>query len=253
VISTRIAGLITAGAVAAVLLAACGAAGGSTSDPDIPPPPSPDPYTSALIMTRTWAAAEIQTSVDSSIDGVVQQLRGVGEVAIDKGYADLTWTGAGSTFRELVNDRAIFTQSDGPSSIWVRTESEGRTATSAFADPLVNLTRVEGVSRDGNEDMNGYSAEKYRGTLPITAQNLEGLGLTDSEVSTIVDGADPVDVVLVRVWVDPNHRLVRIERSIDLRDGSTIEANVLASTRLSNFGVMLDLESPPSASVTVLQ
>jgi len=238
--------------VTALALSACGGPpSGSATYSAVPPPPSPDPYTSALIMTKTWAAAEIETTVDSSIEGEVSSLRGVGEVAIDKGYGDIEWSGSDSAFRELVNDRAIFTKAEGPGMLWVRTESQGRTATSAFTDPLVNLTRVESVSRDGEEQMDGFTAERYRGTLPVTAQNLEGLALTDAEIAELVAAAGPADSVLVEVWADPNHRLVRIDRSLKL--SGTVDADVHASSHLFNFGVMLDLAPPPSASVSVPQ
>ncbi len=238
-------------ATALVLTACGGLPSGSATYSAVPPPPSPDPYTSALIMTKTWAAAEIETTVGSSIDGAVRSLRGVGEVAIDKGYGDIEWSGGDSAFRELVNDRAIFTKPEGPDTLWVRTESQGRTATSAFTNPLVNLTRVESVSRDGEEQMDGFNAETYRGTLPVTARNLEGLALTDAEVAELVASAGPSDVVVVRVWVDPNHRLVRIDRSLKL--SGALDADVHASSHLFNFGVMLDLAPPPSASVSVPQ
>ena len=238
--------------VTALVLTACGGLpGGSATYSAVPPPPSPDPYTSALIMTKTWAAAEIQTTVDSSINGATSSLHGVGEVAIDKGYGDIEWSGSDSAYRELVNDRAIFTKPEGPATLWVRTESDGRTATSAFTNPLVNLTRVEAVARDGDEQMDGFTAERYRGTLPVTARNLEGLALADAEVAELVAAAGPEDVVVVEVWADPNHRLVRIDRSLKL--SGAVDADVRASSHLSNFGVMLDLAPPPSASVTVPQ
>jgi len=236
---------------AALVLTACGGPpSGSATYSAVAPPPSPNPYTSALIMTKTWAAAEIETTVNSSIEGEVSSLRGVGEVAIDKGYGDIEWTGSDSAFRELVNDRAIFTRPEGPATLWVRTESSGRTPTSAFANPLVNLTRLDSVTRDGDEQMDGFDAEIYSGTLSITAQNLEGMALTDAEVAELVAAAGPEDVVVVSVWVDPNHRLVRIDRSLQL--SGAVDADVHASSHLFNFGVMLDLAPPPSASVTVL-
>ncbi|MDI1288544.1 MAG: hypothetical protein PSX37_01160 [bacterium] len=238
--------------VAALALTACGAQpSGSATYSQVPPPPSPDPYTSALIMTKTWAAAEIEATADSTIDGAVSSLRGVGEVAIDKGYGEIEWSGSDSAFRELVNDRAIFTRPEAPAALWVRTDSSGRTPTSAFTNPLVNLTRLDDVSRDGDEEMDGFTAETYRGTLPITARNLEGLVLTDAEVAELVAAALPSDMVVVRVWVDPNHRLVRIDRSLKLSGAPTVDVH--ASSHLFNFGVMLDLAPPPSASVSVPQ
>lgn len=240
------------GLILTLLLTACGAPSGSTADSSIAPPPSPDPYTSALIMTRTWAAAEMEIDVRATVDGRRLDLDGTGEVAIDKGYADIEWTSGDTHSRELVNDRAIFTQVDAPSGVWTRTESNGRTPTSAFANPLLNLTRLEGVAPDGSEDTNGFDATRYRGTLPITADNLEGLALTDGDVARVVAAAGSTDAIVVTVWVDPNHRLVRIDRNLDV-DSTQLDASVLASTHLSNFGVMLDLESPPSASVSALR
>lgn len=237
---------LVANAAVAVLLAACGAP--TASSPSIPPPPSPDSYTSALVMTRTWAASEIDIAATTTVDGVRTDHRGVGEVAIDKGYADIDWTTATTHARELVNDRAIFTQEQTPDGIWMRTESSGRTATSAFADPLLHLTRLEAVTPGGTGEMDGFEASRYRGTLPLTASNLEGLALTDDEVARIVAIAKPDDTIAVTVWIDPHHRVVRIDRSVTVDGINPVTAT--ATTHLSNFGVMLDLESPPSASVT---
>lgn len=228
------------------MLAACGAPAGSS--PSIAPPPSPDSYTSALIMTRTWAAAEIDIATTTTIGGVRTDHRGVGEVAIDKGYADIDWTTATTNGRELVNDRAIFTQDRTPDGFWRRTESSGRTLTSAFADPLLHLTRLVEVTPDGTGQIDGFEAARYRGTLPLTASNLEGLALTDTDIARTVAVADPDDTISVTVWVDPYRRVVRIDRSVRVDGTDAISAT--ATTHLSNFGVMLDLESPPSASVT---
>lgn len=199
-------------------------------------------------MTRTWAASEIDIAATTTVDGVRTDRRGVGEVAIDKGFADIDWRTATTHARELVNDRAIFTQEQTPDGIWVRTESSGRTSTSAFADPLLHLTRLEAVTSDGSGEMDGFEASRYRGTLPLSASNLEGLALTEDEVARMVADAEPDDTIAVTVWVDPNRRIVRIDRSVTV--GGTDPISATATTHLSNFGVMLDLESPPSASVT---
>jgi len=237
------------GVLLAGLLSACGTPAGTS--PSIPPPPSPDPFISALIMTKTWAASEIETEVTSTVDGVQRDLSGTGTVAIDKGYADFQWTEGDDHFRELVNDRAIFTLPDS-ADVWVRTETGGRTATSAFADPLLNLTRLQEVVQDGTEKMDGFTAERFRGSLPVTAANLEGLALTDEEITRIVAAAGRDDSVTVTAWADPNHRLVRIDRALDLQSES-VDASAVASSHLTNFGVMLDLKAPPSASVTAQQ
>lgn len=169
---------------------------------------------------------------------------------MDKGLAAINWTGGATDFRELVNDRAIFTQAEPPDGIWIRTESSSRTPTSAFADPLVGLAAVEDVTRVGSEVLGGVETDHYRGSLPIEFSRLEGFGLTDAEMSLIAEVARSSDRISVDVWVDPNHRIVRIARSFTM-DGA-IDAEARATTSLTNFGVMLDLESPPSASVTVL-
>ena len=58
------------------LLAACGArtGPGGAGDISIAPAPSADPFTSALIMTRTWAAAETESTVRATIDGASREL-----------------------------------------------------------------------------------------------------------------------------------------------------------------------------------
>ena len=201
-------------------------------------------------MTRTWAASQIGVSVRSTIDGERRDLRGAGEVAIDKGYGDIDWTSGDSHGRELVNDRAIFTQSEAPGGAWVRTESSDRTPTSAFADPLRHLTRLEHVSPSGTAQLDGFEAARYHGTLPVTAANLEGLALTDDDVARVIATVGPAQSIDVTVWVDPHHRIVRIDRSLELDGDAPIAVSVMASTNLTNFGVMLDLESPPSASVS---
>jgi hypothetical protein len=240
---TRTKGLVLLAACCALVTACSTPVEGSSA---VPPPPSPDPFTSALIMTRTWAAAEIDVTAETTINDVSVKRHGVGEVAIDKGYADIDWTTADTHGHELVNDRAIFTQ-DAPGDIWVRTESSGRTPTSAFADPLLHLTDLHEVAPDGTAEIDGFEAEKYRGTLPVTAGDLEGLALTDADIAQIVEVASPSDSIIVTVWVDPHHRAVRIDRSLQIAGAVPISAT--ATTHLTNFGVMLDLESPPSASV----
>jgi len=199
-------------------------------------------------MTRTWAAAEIDVAAATTIDGRTVERHGTGEVAIDKGYADIDWTTATSHAHELVNDHAIFTQDEAPDGVWVRTESGGRTPTSAFANPLLHLTDLRDVAPDGTGEMDGFEAVRYRGTLPVTAADLEGLAVDDDTVNRIVAAADADDAIVVTVWVDPHHRAARIDRSLDIAGPDPITAT--ATTHLTNFGVMLDLESPPSASVT---
>ncbi len=199
-------------------------------------------------MTRTWAASEIQARVRTSVDGTTRDLVGVGEVAIDKGFADIEWTDGAGSYRELVNDRAIFTQFEPPDGLWQRTESDGRTPTSAFADPLLSLAALSSVTSNGDEEMDGFTARRYRGILPVETARLEGLGLTDAETARVVTAANPSDHIDVEVWVDPNHRIVRIERSLSVAGVADIAADVA----LSNFGVMVDLLSPPSSSVIAL-
>ena len=243
--------LLGLAAVALTALVSCGApTDASSGSATILLAPSADPFVSAIIMTRTWAASEIETVILSTIDGTSRQRHGRGEVAIDKGYAVIDWVTDGAPSRELVNDRAIFTQPQPPAGPWTRTESTGSTPTSPFADPLRWLTDVRDVRLEGTDTMDGFDTNRYQGTLPLTSANLDGLGLTALEEQRILAAAGPDDAIVVTAWEDPHHRLVRIDRSLDLGTGSALQASVLASTHLWDFGIMLDLESPPSASVT---
>jgi hypothetical protein len=235
--------------LAALVLAGCGAAA-SGPDPSVAAPPSADPFTSALIMSRSWASAQMEATVLSTVEGVTRMQRARGEVGIDKGYAWLTWHEAGRVSTEIVNDRGSFRQEQSPDGGWVYSAPGAATPTAALADPLRHLTELQGVVEQGSDSMDGFDATRYAGTLPLTGPNLDGLTLTEDEKALVLAGAAPQDAVQVTMWLDPNRRLVRIDRSLETGVTSPLDASVLASTHLWDFGIMIHVEPPPSASVT---
>lgn len=236
--------LAGAAILAAVLCATgCSAPAGSPAGPSAPdavvaPMPSADEFVSAIVATRSMGTADVVVDVtEESASGTVR-LQARGPAVLPRGRADLIWTGQG-TFRELVNDQAIFTQPDPPDGPWIRTPKEGSTRTSGFADVLRGLGVLKDVHLVGNETLGGVPTRRYLGWLPADAAELAGLGLTPSEVDQY-RSQSPDGRVQVTVWLDSFDHVVRVDRDLE----SSLVPGVHVSTVLSNFSVMLDLTSP---------
>ncbi|MHB1068143.1 MAG: hypothetical protein ACYC2Z_12070 [Candidatus Nanopelagicales bacterium] len=208
--------------------------------PVIQPTPGADPFSSAIIMTRSWASAEAMIEGLTVIDGREHLISGKGYLGLDEGLGSVTWSTADGPVTELVNERAVFASAGAG---WVR--QPGRlTDTSCLADPLRGLADARGAVALAPAD----GLRRYRVRLPLTQQSLACSGMSLLRTAQILAWPGLAGFVDVTGWVDPNHRLVRIDRALTA-SAQGHSATAAITTRLADFGIMLDLESPPSASV----
>ncbi|MDO8308795.1 MAG: hypothetical protein Q7V58_10620 [Actinomycetota bacterium] len=241
--ATRVA---LAGLVAALAWAtgACGSVTtGGPALPVIQPTPAADPFSSAIIMTRSWASAEASIAGLTVIDGREHSINGEGYLGLDEGLGSVTWSTADGLVTELVNERAVFASTGAG---WAR-QPGWLTDTSCLADPLRGLAEAPGTIVLDPAD----GLRRYRVRLPLTAESVGCSGMSVLGTAQILAWPGLAGSVDVTGWVDPNHRLVRIDRELTA-NAPGHSATAAITTRLENFGIMLDLESPPSASVTSL-
>lgn len=238
--------LAGAAVLAAVLCATgCSAPAGSPAGPSAPdavvaPMPSADEFVSAIVATRSMGTADVVVDVtEESASGTVR-LQARGPAVLPRGRADLTWTGQG-TFRELVNDQAIFTQRQPPDGPWIRTTYPGTTATSGYADTLRGLSVLRDVTAEGSESLGGVKTSRYAGWLPATQPELQALGLSADEANQAVD-SHPNGRVAVTVWLDSRSHIVQVAR--DFVPSAPGDPQVRAVTTLQDFSVLLNLNSP---------
>jgi hypothetical protein len=242
-------------------LAGCGSAAAPTataepstqapsSPPVILPTPSANGFVDSVISTQSMGSAQLEVDLTSTVDGSTTSLHGEGISVLDPGWADLTWTTDGATTREMVNDQGIFVQTSPPDGRWThiatKAPNPGATPTSASAAPLRDLETLAGVTIDGQEKIDGEPATRITGTLPVDDTELMSLGLSQEQIDAI--GPLPAGAhVDVTVWLDSASHIIRVDRRLALGAGST--ADVLSSTRLVDFGAMVDLTSPSSSLV----
>ncbi|MHB1211805.1 MAG: hypothetical protein ACYC0W_06035, partial [Candidatus Nanopelagicales bacterium] len=62
--------------------------------PVIQPTPGADPFSSAIIMTRSWASAEAMIEGLTVIDGREHLISGKGYLGLDEGLGSVTWSTA---------------------------------------------------------------------------------------------------------------------------------------------------------------
>lgn len=233
--------MLAAVLTAAALLAACGPATAPASSTSVPPPPEPDPLVSAVTMTRSWGSARVEVDQRADIAGSTVRSSASGEITLDKPWGRLVWSWQGSPREEIVNDVAVFTR-DGAGG-WQRTELATGTPTSAAVDPLRLLDGT--VEPLGAVDLDGQQVQAYRVSLPLTTDAVRAFALTDAQRAAVLGAAGAGAVVTATAWVDANHRIVRVDRHLEV-PGATADT----STRMLEFGMLLDLASPPSASVS---
>jgi len=203
--------------------------------------PSANDFTSAVTATRSLGTADVDVSVELTGTDGPRQWHATGAAVLPRGRADLTWTSETGTFRELVNDQAIFTQSQPPDGPWIRTAYPGTTATSGYADTLRGLSILRDVTPEGPGSLDGVATSRYSGWLPATQAELQALGLTAGEAKQLVD-ALPDGRVAVTVWLDSGGHIVQVAR--DFVPPAPGDPQVHAVTTLYDFSVLLNLNSP---------
>ncbi|MCX6432379.1 MAG: hypothetical protein NTX29_06185 [Actinobacteria bacterium] len=247
-------------AVSALLLAvlsigACGTPRvpvGDADDTAAPSPammPTPNAFVSAVMHTRDLGSADVDITVDTSLDGSTDHVDGIGAVALDRGFGNIAWTGADGTTRVINNDVAIFVRDDVAGGMWTRLPEGQLEPRTAFANPLAGLGLLQNVVSADAEAIDGSHATRYSGRLPADQQALSAFGLTDEEITRLGDTsrAPGIDVT---AWVDDAGRLLRVDRAFRLPAESGTSADLRVSTALSDFSGVIDVGPPPSESVT---
>lgn len=220
---TRLAAVVVA-LVAALPLAACTASTAPASV--VPATPSVDPFTDALVATRTWAAARADIVLAQVIDGQARTDRATGSLGLDKGVGTLTWADGR---QEAIDHRGP--RSRPPQGQWAPA------ARPALIRALAGLS--SGLARAGEDRVAGVMATRFEGSEPVTADTLAALALPDAVAAEVLRTAGPGDRVAVTAWVDPYRRLIRLDRRLDA--GSV---HALVTTSLSDFGTFVDLTTP---------
>jgi hypothetical protein len=210
-------------AVSVAVLAGCASAGTPASV--IPATPSVDPFTDALVATRTWAAAQADIEVVQVVDGTVQRDRASGALGLDKGVGTLTWTDGREDAIDHRGPRAR-----PPGGDW------SPSAPVALIRPLAGLA---GLQLAGDDRVGGVDAQRFEGDEPVTAETVAGLALPPDVADRVVRTARAGDRIQVTAWIDPYRRLVRLDRSLT---AGTVQA--LVTTSLSDFGRFVDLTTP---------
>ncbi len=232
--------------LAGLTVAACSAPGAPAASPSSTGPvlavmPSANDFTSAVEATRSLGTADVNIDVQVSASTGSRALRATGAAVLSRGRADLAWTSATGTFRELVNDQAIFTQQRPPDGPWIRTAYPGTTPTSGYADTLRGLSGLRDVTLEGTQDLRGVTTSRHVGWLPATQTELTALGLTPIEATEVLR-AQPDARVSVTVWLDSRAHVVQVVR--DLQSVGADDPGVRATTSLTDFSVLLNLNSP---------
>lgn len=232
--------------LACLALASCSAPGVASPTPSstgqaIAIMPSANDFTSAVTATRSLGTATVDVRVELSGSDGPKRWHAIGAAVLTRGRADLTWTSESGTFRELVNDQAIFTQRQPPDGPWIRTTYPGTTATSGYADTLRGLSVLRDVTAEGSESLGGVKTSRYSGWLPATQPELQALGLSADEANQAVD-SHPNGRVAVTVWLDSRSHIVQVAR--DFVPSAPGDPQVRAVTTLQDFSVLLNLNSP---------
>jgi hypothetical protein len=222
---SRIARILTA-ALATVLLAGCG---GSTPRTQSPAPPltllpSADPYTSAIVATKSLGTARLV--VNAVHPGAT--VRGEGVTVLGSGQGDVTWSAGATPYRELLNGRGLYVQTPPGSGGW---EKWPVSATSGYIDSLRGLGALRDVVNEGPERLGSVATTRYRGWLPLTRDEATRLGLAGTPAADARED--------VTVWIDDFDHAVRVDRF-----AATDQDSVTSRTDFSDFSVLLNLTSP---------
>ena len=247
-------------AVSALLLAllsigACGTPrvpvgdAGYTAVPSPAMMPTPNDFVSAVMHTRDLGSADVDITVDTSLDGSTDHVDGIGAVALDRGFGNIAWTGADGTTRVINNDVGIYVRDDVARDRWTQFPEDQFNPRTAFANPLAGLGLLQDVVSADAEAIDGSHATRYTGRLPADRQALSAFGLTDDEITRLGDTSRAPDID-VTAWVDDADRLLRVDRAFRLPAEAGISADLRVSTALSDFSGVIDVGPPPSESVT---
>ena len=223
-------------------------ASGSVSE-IIPPTPSANDFVSAIMLTKIAGSADLDVEAVTSVDGVERRLQGSGFGAVGSGLADLTWVSDAGTTRELINEKGDFVQTDVPGGMWTQLAEGDTTPTTGFANPIRGLAGMLNVVNQGVDNVNGVSATRYTGNIPVDPDELTGFGFSDEEIAAM-DGTWMGALVDATVWLDAADRVIRVERNLDLGDASPIPVTAFTATDLSNYGKTISLKVPSSESIT---
>jgi len=221
------------------------------SAPDmVLPTPAANDFVSTVMRTRGLGTAEVAIDVSTTTDEGSVQLTGSGPVSVNKGYGRLEWSSDdGETFTEVSNGKGLFVQSGGPSALWTHLPDKTSTATGRLADPLRGIGTAMSVVRHGSEPLGDISAVRYTGRIPASPESIALLGLSDGQITALGDSwrGEWIDLT---VWVDPRGRIVRMERSLTIPESDGGPVSATTTTTLDDFSRTIDLEPPPTESVT---
>ena len=211
--------------------------------------PTANDFVSGVMHTRDLGSANVDITVDTTIEGSHQHLDGVGAVALGRGFGNILWTDADGTTRIINNDVATFVRSDEPSGLWNQLPEGTSTPRTAFANPIASLGSLSDVRTEAVEEIDGVGTTRYTGQLSADPQNLAAFGLTDDVIATLADTSGGSSIT-VTAWVNDTGQIVRVDRSFTSAPGSGTPVDLRVSTSLSDFSGVIDVAPPPSASVT---
>jgi hypothetical protein len=211
--------------------------------------PTPNEFVSAVMHTRDLGSANVEITVDTTIDGSRQHLDGVGAVALGRGFGNILWTDDEGTMRVINNDVATFVRDDEPSGLWNQLPDGVSTPRTAFADPIASLGLLADVLADGVEEIDGIPTTRYTGRLAADPKSLAAFGLADDQIATLTGTAGGLSVT-VTAWVDSTGQIVRVDRVFSSTPEGGTPVDLRVSTTLSDFSGVIDVGPPPSASVT---
>ncbi len=221
------------------------------SAPDLVlPTPAANDFVSTVMRTRGLGTAEATVDVTTTTGEGSVQLTGSGPVAINKGYGRLDWTSSdGGSFTEVSNGKGLFVRSEGPTGMWTHLPDKTSTPTSRLADPLRGIGTAMDVVRHGPEQVGDVTAVRYTGRIPATTESLALLGMSDEQITALGDSWRGQWIDLT-VWVDQRGRIVRLERTLTIPDTEGGPVSATTVTTLDDFSQTIDLEPPPTESVT---
>lgn len=214
-----------------LVLAACGSG---------PPPstasygpisllPSADPFTSAIVATKSLGTARL--TVDVHHPDASRAVHGEGVTVLGSGQGDVTWSAADRTYRELVNARGLYVQAPPQTGGWEQWPIGHISATSGYVDSLRGAGVLHDVRNEGTEQLGSVTTTRYRGWTPLTQDEATRLGLAGLPSPDARED--------VTVWIDDFDHAVRIDRH-----ATTSTDEVTVRTDYSDFSVLLNLTSP---------
>jgi hypothetical protein len=234
-------------------LTACGTKAAEPAEPSgqpglIEPTPSADGFIAAVMRTRGLGTAEATFDVTTTVGDTTRDLTGSGAIGLPQGYGDITWVaGDGTATRELSNGKGLFVQSSPPGGLWTHLDSEDDTPTGRLAEPLRLLGGLQGWAAKDVEDVDDRRARRIVGTLPVTSDSLDLMGLSNDDVEAIGSVPGTVDI---SAWIDGRGRIIRVDRTVDLPETPIGPVYAHTSTVLDDFSTTIDLDPPSSSLVS---